>query len=85
MVVSRCGSRSHPLTRLHAEIRGNRNPAPIIRSLCALNSWIALDDESGTARNLNDVIPKQWLAFLGYHASKRLPAPGGDRVTFLDA
>ncbi len=66
LMVRIYGFESQPLTRLHAEIRGNENPAPVLRQLCALNSWIALDDQSGTEIEFSDAPPKQWLDFLGY-------------------
>jgi hypothetical protein len=71
LMVRIYGFESRPLTRLHAEIRGNENPAPVLRQLCALNSWIAVDDQSGTDIELSDASPKQWLNFLGYIDSIR--------------
>lgn len=71
LMVRIYGFESQPLTKLHAEIRGNENPVPVLRQLCALNSWIALDDQSGTNIELSDAAPKQWLDFLGYVDSIR--------------
>jgi hypothetical protein len=71
LMVRIYGFESQPLTRLHAEVRGNENPAPVLRQLCALNSWIAMDDQSGTDVELSDAPPKQWLDFLGYVDSIR--------------
>jgi hypothetical protein len=66
LMVRIYGFESQPLTKLHAEIRGCENPAPVLRQLCAMNSWTALDDQSGTNIELSDAPPKQWLDFLGY-------------------
>ncbi len=71
LMVRIYGFESQPLTRLHAEIRGNGNPGPVLRQLCALNSWIAMDDQSGATIELSDAAPKQWLDFLGYVDSSR--------------
>jgi hypothetical protein len=71
LMVRVYGFETQPLTRLHAEIRGNENPAPVVRQLCAFNSWIALDDQSGSDIELSDAPPKQWLDFLGYVDSIR--------------
>jgi hypothetical protein len=69
LTISIFGFESQPLNRLHAEIRGNQNPAPILRTLCVQNSWSALDDQTGSAIDLNDTIPTQWLEFMGYRDS----------------
>lgn len=66
LMVRIYGFEAQPLMRLHAEIRGNENPASVLRQLCSLNSWIAIDDHSGTEIELSDASPKQWLDFLGY-------------------
>lgn len=71
LTVTIYGFEAKPLIRLHAEIRGTQNPAPILRILCQHNSWSALDDQTGFAIDLNDETPKQWLSFLGYRDSIR--------------
>jgi hypothetical protein len=69
LTITIYGFESQPLTRLHAEIRGKHNPTSILRSLCAINTWAAVDDQTGTAIDLNEEVPQQWLAFLDYRDS----------------
>ncbi len=65
------GFEAQPLARLHAEIRGNQNPGPILRSLCSRNAWITIDDQTGATIDLSETTPKQWLDFCGYQDSVR--------------
>lgn len=71
LTVTIYGFETQPLLRLHAEIRGNGNPSTILNQLCVLNSWIAVDDSSGSEIELSDTPPRQWLDFLGYMDSVR--------------
>ena len=80
LMVRIYGFESQPLTKLHAEIRGCENPAAVLRQLCAMNSWIALDDQSGTDIELSDAPPKQWLGFFGYVDSIRAENNGTPTV-----
>ncbi len=41
------GFEAQPLVAIHAEVRGDGNPAPILAALCLPHGWVAVDDASG--------------------------------------
>lgn len=41
------GFEAQPLAAIHAEVRGDGKPLPILAALCLPHGWVALDDASG--------------------------------------
>ena len=60
------GFESEPLQQLHAEIRGDGNPAEALLRVCDQNAWQAIDDSTGKTINLRDSMPAGWQSFVEY-------------------
>ena len=41
------GFEAEPLSAIHAEVRGEGNPVPVLAALCRPQGWGAVDDASG--------------------------------------
>lgn len=66
LVIVFYGFESEPLQQLHAEIRGNGNPAEALLRVCMENAWQAIDDSTGKTIELRDSIPAGWQSFVEY-------------------
>jgi hypothetical protein len=60
------GFEAQPLAAIHAEVRGDSNPAPVLASLCNPHDWVAVDDASGQPIDLAGSQASGWVAFRAY-------------------
>jgi hypothetical protein len=60
------GFEANPLSAIHAEVRGNGNPAPMLAALCRPHEWVAVDDASGQPVELAGAAAAGWEAFRAY-------------------
>lgn len=64
--VSLYGFGAVPLQMIHAEVRGEGNPVPVLAALCRPNGWVAVDDASGVSIDLAGEKATGWEAFRSY-------------------
>lgn len=57
---------TEPLQQLHAEIRGNGNPAKALIRVCDQNAWQAIDSSTGKTIDLRFETPSGWQSFLDF-------------------
>jgi hypothetical protein len=78
--VSLYGFGAQPLNVIHAEIRGEGNPVPLLAALCRPNGWLAIDDASGDPIDLTGANASGWEAFQSYRsqATRDIQASSGD-------
>jgi hypothetical protein len=60
------GFEAQPLTAVHAEIRGDGNPLPVLAALCRPNAWVAVDHARGRPIDLAGDSAADWDAFRAY-------------------
>src|SRR5262249_20586970 len=60
------GFEAEPLAAIHAEVRGDGNPVPVLAALCRPHGWVAIDDASGQPVELADAVAAGWEAFRAY-------------------
>lgn len=60
------GFEAQPLLALHAEVRGNGNPVPVLAAMCRPNGWVAVDDATGRLVELEDQAAAGWESFRAY-------------------
>jgi hypothetical protein len=60
------GFEAQPLTAIHAEVRGDGNPVPVLAALCRPNGWLAVDDASGQPVEMAGTAAAGWEAFRAY-------------------
>ena len=72
------GFEADPLVALHAEVRGDGDPVPILAAVCRPRGWIAVDDAAGQPVDLAGAAAG-WEAFRAYRerAVSGIHAPGG--------
>lgn len=71
------GFEAQPLSAIHAELRGNSNPAPLLAALCRPNGWVAVDEASGEPLELSDAVAAGWEAFQAFRDRIRESEGGG--------
>lgn len=76
LIIVFYGFESEPLRQLHAEIRGNGNPAEALLRICDQNAWQAIDDSTGETINLRDPMPAGWQSFVKYRERTSDPNAG---------
>lgn len=60
------GFEAQPLSAIHAEVRGDGNPAPVLAALCRPHGWVAVDEASGQPLELGASAAAEWEAFRAY-------------------
>ena len=60
------GFEESAMDALHAEVRGNGNPVPVLAALCLPNGWVAIDDRTGQQVELNGGAAVGWESFRQY-------------------
>ena len=60
------GFEAEPLSAIHAEVRGQGNPLPVLAALCRPHGWVAVDDASGQPIELTGSAAAGWVAFQAY-------------------
>jgi hypothetical protein len=60
------GFQAQPLAAIHAEVRGDGKPVPILAALCLPHGWVAVDDASGQPIELTGTESSDWEAFRTY-------------------
>lgn len=60
------GFECQPLLVVHAEVRGDGNPVPVLAALCCPNGWVAIDDTSRQPVDLKRDSAAGWEAFRQY-------------------
>jgi hypothetical protein len=58
--VSLFGFEAEPLQMIHAAIRGDGNPVPVLAALCQPHGWLAIDDASREVIDLADTKTSGW-------------------------
>lgn len=64
--VSLYGFEAVPMQMIHAEIRGDGNPVPVLAALCLPCGWVAVDDASGQTVDLAGATASGWESFRAY-------------------
>jgi hypothetical protein len=60
------GFEAQPLSAIHANIRGNGNPVPVLAALCRPHDWLAIDDAGGKPIDLTGAEAAGWESFKAY-------------------
>jgi len=60
------GFESRPIKSVHAEIRGNGNPLPLLAAICIPNGWVAIDDTDRKRIDPNSEAATGWQRFRDY-------------------
>lgn len=60
------GFEQEPIKYLHAEVRGNGNPVPLLARVCAGRGWSVVSDTDGSFVDLTAAAPPQWDGFQAY-------------------
>lgn len=60
------GFEAQPLTVIHADVRGQGNPLPVLTALCRPHGWLAIDNASGQPVELSGDEAASWEAFQSY-------------------
>ena len=60
------GFEAEPLTCVHAEVRGNGNPVPVLAAICRRNGWVVVDAVEKTPVDLTAASAPQWEQFRQY-------------------
>jgi len=60
------GFEVQPLAAIHAEVRGDGKPLPILAALCLPLGWVAVDDASVQPIELTGTESSDWEAFRAY-------------------
>lgn len=74
------GFEARPLVALHAEVRGEGNPVPLLAALCRPSGWEAVDDATGRPVDLSGAAAAGWEEFRAYReraGRDSLPSEGG--------
>lgn len=71
------GFEAHPLSAIHAEVRGEGNPLSALAALCRPNGWVAVDDTSGEPVELADAAAEGWEMFQAFGDCIRESEDGG--------
>lgn len=66
LIIVFYGFETDPLQQLHAEIRGNGNPANALMRVCDLNAWQAIESSTGKTIDLRATTPSGWQSFLDF-------------------
>ncbi len=64
--VTLYGFEAQPLAAIHAEVRGDSSPAPVLAALCNPHDWVAVDNASGQPIDLAAAKVSGWEAFRAY-------------------
>ncbi|MGL4420437.1 MAG: hypothetical protein ACRCZF_07225, partial [Gemmataceae bacterium] len=81
------GFSAQPLEVIHAEIRGEGNPVPMLAALCFPQGWIVVDDSTNETIDLAGGRASGWEAFGSYkdQVLRGIPASGNpERVVPRD-
>jgi hypothetical protein len=71
------GFEAVPLTCVHAEVRGNGNPLPVLAAICRGNGWVVVESDGGTPVELAGATAPGWERFRQYRdeAIRGIPRP----------